>query len=82
VYDQNTGDPNKRCDKKTKRGSQFCTEHDLTHMVELIKCNGEAHSNPHIDHCMICAPRWGWREVMVERRFDALPPLSDIPVLK
>lgn len=22
-------------------------------------CNGEAHSNPHIDHCMVCLPRWG-----------------------
>jgi len=22
-------------------------------------CSGEAHSNPHIDNCNICAPRWG-----------------------
>lgn len=25
----------------------------------LIKCDGEAHSNPHIDNCSRCAPRWG-----------------------
>jgi hypothetical protein len=23
------------------------------------KCNGEAHSNPHIDHCGVCMPYWG-----------------------
>lgn len=25
----------------------------------LVPCNGEAHSNPYIDNCMVCAPRWG-----------------------
>lgn len=25
----------------------------------MIPCSGEAHSNPFIDHCMQCAPRWG-----------------------
>jgi hypothetical protein len=29
----------------------------------LIPCDGAAHSNPHIDNCLSCAPRWGWREV-------------------
>lgn len=24
------------------------------------KCTGEAHSNPHIDHCGVCMPNWGW----------------------
>jgi len=24
-----------------------------------VKCNGEAHGNPYIDHCMICIPYWG-----------------------
>lgn len=24
------------------------------------KCNGEAHGNPHVDHCGVCMPRWGW----------------------
>ena len=31
----------------------------------LIPCDGAAHSNPHIDNCSLCAPRWGWREVPV-----------------
>lgn len=22
-------------------------------------CTGEAHSNPHIDHCWVCMPYWG-----------------------
>ncbi len=26
--------------------------------VKLVKCTGEAHSNPYIDNCMICAPYW------------------------
>lgn len=26
----------------------------------LVKCEGEAHSNPFIDNCMTCAPRWGF----------------------
>lgn len=25
----------------------------------LVECPGEAHSNPFIDNCMLCAPRWG-----------------------
>jgi hypothetical protein len=27
---------------------------------KLIPCDGEAHSNPHIDNCGKCAPRWGF----------------------
>jgi hypothetical protein len=27
----------------------------------LKPCTGEAHSNPFIDNCMCCAPRWGWQ---------------------
>jgi len=30
------------------------------------KCNGEAHSNPHIDNCSVCCPNWGWRESEVK----------------
>ena len=31
------------------------------HGIEALKpCTGDAHSNPHIDHCMTCAPGWGW----------------------
>ncbi len=25
----------------------------------LVPCDGEAHSNPYIDNCLTCAPRWG-----------------------
>lgn len=25
----------------------------------MLPCTGEAHSNPHIDNCTLCAPRWG-----------------------
>lgn len=24
-----------------------------------VKCTGEAHSNPYIDHCGVCMPHWG-----------------------
>ena len=26
----------------------------------LKPCDGEAHSNAHIDNCVTCAPRWGY----------------------
>lgn len=30
----------------------------------LEPCNGEAHSNPYIDNCMLClGGAWGWRIV-------------------
>lgn len=29
----------------------------------LIPCDGEAHENPRIDNCGVCAPRWGEIEV-------------------
>lgn len=35
----------------------------LVNPVE-IPCPGEAHSNPFIDNCWTCAPRWG--VIMVE----------------
>jgi hypothetical protein len=25
----------------------------------LTPCRAEAHTNPHIDNCGVCAPRWG-----------------------
>jgi hypothetical protein len=28
-------------------------------------CAGEAHTNAHIDHCMLCAPMWGVMAVKV-----------------
>lgn len=27
--------------------------------LPLTECKGEAHENPHIDHCGRCMPRWG-----------------------
>jgi hypothetical protein len=29
-------------------------------LILLELCNGEAHTNPHIDYCMRCAPRFGY----------------------
>ncbi len=29
-------------------------------------CKGEAHTNPHIDHCPLCAPFWGHNPVSVQ----------------
>lgn len=33
-------------------------------------CTGEAHSNPHIDHCMVCLPRWGVVEKLVPKHLE------------
>lgn len=35
------------------------------------ECHGEAHKNPHIDHCGICAPFWGVIVVPYDLRSDA-----------
>ena len=34
--------------------------------MHFVPCTGAAHSNPHIDNCMCCAPRWGQVLVPVE----------------
>lgn len=34
----------------------------------LLPCRGEAHENPHVDHCMLCAPRWGWVGKVIKLR--------------
>ena len=31
----------------------------LQYTGNLIPCPGDAHKNPHIDNCTICAPAWG-----------------------
>lgn len=31
----------------------------------IVKCEGEAHSNPHIDYCGRCMPLWGAYPVAV-----------------
>lgn len=36
----------------------------------LVPCDRPAHSNPHIDNCNLCAPRWGWVEI--PERFNTL----------
>jgi hypothetical protein len=36
----------------------------------LVPCDGEAHKNPHIDNCMVCAPRWGEVEEMAPVDID------------
>ncbi len=38
----------------------------LSGAVHMVPCPGEAHSNAHIDHCMLCAPEWGVIEVPAE----------------
>lgn len=32
----------------------------------LVECTGAAHSNPFIDNCLTCAPRWGWIEIPLQ----------------
>lgn len=32
------------------------------------RCTGEAHSNPHVDNCGVCMPRWGWVSTPVRVR--------------
>lgn len=60
-----------RCEGKIKPGTPFCKEHFATHRIVTIKCTGEAHSNPYIDHCGVCMPHWGKYPVAV---------LKDAPV--
>lgn len=36
----------------------------------LVPCTGEAHRNPNIDNCMICMPRWGLMEVIIDVASD------------
>ncbi len=40
-------------------GEDYCRDG-----YKLVPCDGPAHSNAHIDNCMVCAPRWG--KVMVK----------------
>lgn len=34
--------------------------HERYYLEPLQPCTGEAHNNPYIDNCGVCAPRWGW----------------------
>jgi len=58
-------------DTKTDRGEI------LAHLFDLIAsydipvphpCSGEAHSNPHADHCGVCMPNWGTVQTPVRVR--------------
>lgn len=40
----------------------------------LIPCPGEAHKNPHVDNCSLCAPRWGQIEVDADIANPCLHP--------
>jgi hypothetical protein len=57
-----------------ERQTPAAIEHDLKErfgIEPITKCNGEAHSNPFIDNCMVCMPRWGWsggRKITVRAR--------------
>lgn len=35
-------------------------EFEVKGIPDLEVCTGNAHSDPHIDNCGACAPRWGW----------------------
>lgn len=47
----------------------------------MVPCDGDAHSNAFIDHCMVCLP-WGWGKVPEYKPFDldeARAQLRDVP---
>ena len=56
-----------RCTGKIKPGTPFCKTHFATHRIVTVKCTGEAHSNPFIDHCGVCMPHWGKYPVAVHK---------------
>lgn len=55
------------CARRRLPKKQLCLVHYQTHEVVMVKCTGEAHSNPYIDHCMICMPNWGSYPVAQEK---------------
>ena len=46
----------------------------------LVPCPGDAHSNPHIDNCMICAPDWGHVMSYKPLTVDDVKPGIAVPV--
>ena len=56
-----------RCEGKIKPGTPFCKEHFETHRLIRVECTGEAHTNPWIDNCGVCAPFWGYYPVAVPK---------------
>jgi hypothetical protein len=56
-------DPRNKISDKPRKGFELHAEskHYVRKGYTLVKCNGEAHSNAYIDHCMVClGDRWGW----------------------
>jgi|GEM_PF-6908203 len=43
-----------RASKLSARGRMFAKLSPEEQLAVTVPCTGEAHSNPHIDHCMIC----------------------------
>lgn len=41
--------------------------------LRVVKCIGEAHSNPYIDHCMICMPYWENYVVCIQCGYKVVP---------
>ena len=47
-----------------RRHDRTCSKRRFTKArTRLVPCPGEAHSNPFIDNCSLCMPRWGWVEI-------------------
>lgn len=57
--------------RQTKAASNEPKEYQRQKTGRLVRCPGEAHSNAHIDHCGICAPRWGWVDELAPVDLDA-----------
>jgi hypothetical protein len=67
-----------RCPNKVKPGTPFCKEHFETHKLIEVECNGEAHSNPYIDHCGVCMPYWGRYPMPVTKDTPGKPWTRDV----
>jgi hypothetical protein len=48
-------------------------------ITPITKCTGEAHSNPHIDNCCMCSPRWGFSGTRVNVKARWPKPKEDPP---
>lgn len=45
--------------KETVHITDHRARKDKPKIYDCTVCTGEAHSNPMIDHCGVCMPRWG-----------------------
>ncbi len=63
----------KRCDYYSAVAAEagFPVEYERKKTGRKIPCNGEAHSNPFIDHCMVClGGTWGELDELASIDFD------------